>query len=69
MNFLVALQVRLMLVLAPAACCLAGIALHEALDALFKGVHAGQQEQESRPAKEDPKLKKTAKANKVSPSS
>jgi hypothetical protein len=29
-----------MLVLAPAACCLAGVAFHEALMALFRGVHA-----------------------------
>ena len=34
-------QVRLMLVLAPAACCLAGVALHEVLAALFRGVHSG----------------------------
>jgi hypothetical protein len=47
-----------MLVLAPAACCLAGVALHEALAALFKGVHAEQREQESRPPKEDAKAKK-----------
>ena len=30
-----------MLVLAPAACCLAGVALHEVLAALFRGVHSG----------------------------
>ena len=28
-----------MLVLAPAACCLAGVAVHDALTALFHGVH------------------------------
>ena len=34
------LQVRLMLVLAPAACCLAGVAVHEALVSLFRGIHS-----------------------------
>ena len=60
-----ALQVRLMLVLAPAACCLAGVALHEALAALFKGVHASPKEQESKPPKEDAKAKKPSKPTKV----
>lgn len=31
-------QVRLMLVLAPAACCLAGVAVHEALKVLMHAV-------------------------------
>ncbi|EIE25593.1 STT3 subunit of Oligosaccharyl transferase [Coccomyxa subellipsoidea C-169] len=59
-------MVRLMLVLAPAACCLAGVALHEALAALFKGVHASPKEQESKPSKEDAKAKKPSKPTKAS---
>ena len=45
-------QVRLMLVLAPAACCLAGIALHEALAVLFRGVHSAGAEAAGEPAVE-----------------
>jgi asparagine N-glycosylation enzyme membrane subunit Stt3 len=59
-------QVRLMLVLAPAACCLAGVAVHEALAALFRGLHA-RDEQDGPPPKEDPKPKKGSKASKVVP--
>lgn len=65
-DLLAALQVRLMLVLAPAACCLAGIALHEAIATLFKGVHAARDEQESKPPKEDVKAKKPSRPAKVS---
>jgi hypothetical protein len=43
-----------MLVLAPAACCLAGIALHEALAVLFRGVHAAAAEEAgAKPAPEE----------------
>ena len=55
-----------MLVLAPAACCLAGVALHEAISTLFKGVHADREEQESKPLKDDAKAKKPSKPAKVS---
>ena len=42
-----------MLVLAPAACCLAGIALHEALAVLFRGVHSGGADAATKPAAKD----------------
>ena len=45
-------QVRLMLVLAPAACCLAGVAVHDALTALFNGVHGSKEV--PAPRKEEP---------------
>lgn len=53
-----------MLVLAPAACCLAGIAVNEALVALFRGLHSKETVEETTP-KEEPKPKKAAKHAKV----
>ena len=54
------LQVRLMLVLAPAACCLAGVAVHDARTPLFNGVHGRTEAPASR--KEEPlKPKKVTK--------
>lgn len=71
------MQVRLMLVLAPAACCLAGVAVHEALKVLMKSVRqadtpaASEQEVESKltksPVKTPPaSVKKGKSATKVS---
>jgi len=54
----VCLQVRLMLVLAPAACCLAGVAVHEALVTLFRGVHGHKESAE--PKQETPVRPKKA---------
>lgn len=47
-----------MLVLAPAACCLAGVAMHDALTALFNGVHGRKEVPASR--KEEPVRPKKA---------
>lgn len=46
-------QVRLMLVLAPAACCLAAVALHEVLRVLTRSIRATTPAQDSAPSTAD----------------
>lgn len=53
-------QVRLMLVLAPAACCLSGVAVHEVLKVLMKSIR--QQPQDEPEAAESSPLSKAATA-------
>lgn len=62
---LVNIQVRLMLVLAPAACCLAGVAVHEALLALFRGVHGHTAAAAAAPRQEASPVRPTKKAAKA----
>ena len=52
-----------MLVLAPAACCLAGVAVHEALVSLFRGIHSSGKDSAA-PQQETPTPMKPRKAAK-----
>ena len=52
-----------MLVLAPAACCLAGVAVNEALVSLFRGIHSSGKDS-SAPPQEAPTPVKPRKAAK-----
>ena len=57
------LQVRLMLVLAPAACCLAGVAVHEVLKVLMRSIRSekgGGSPEEARASPVPTKKGKTA---------
>ncbi|CAK0743080.1 hypothetical protein CVIRNUC_001442 [Coccomyxa viridis] len=56
-------MVRLMLVLAPAACCLAGVAVNEALVSLFRGIHSSAKDSAA-PQQEMPTPVKPRKAAK-----
>ena len=58
-------QVRLMLVLAPAACCLAGIGTHEALLLCARSLRAPEDPTLPPPAETPTKKKHAAKAHKV----
>lgn len=64
------LQVRLMLVLAPAACCLAGVAVHEVLRVLMQAVRQPSEPEDApapvaEPKKATPQPKKGKAAVKV----
>ena len=66
------MQVRLMLVLAPAACCLAGVAVHEVLRVLMQAVRQPSEGEEApapvvEPKKPTPQPKKGKAAVKVMP--
>ena len=52
-----------MLVLAPAACCLAGVAVNEALVSLFRGIHSSAKDSAA-PQQEVPTPVKPRKAAK-----
>ena len=64
------MQVRLMLVLAPAACCLAGVAVHEVLKVLMQAVRQPSESEEApapavEPKKSTPQPKKGKASVKV----